>query len=165
MSSISRCSRAWISRRLGRNPRRLAPKAQASFAALEAQPSLLIAADPPRPHDKLGQLRISRLREHFSRVSTVEDIAATRRFMHWDLVFADILLLRGGFDLIAGNPPWIRVEWNESGVLSERNPVFAIRKVSASDLVKLRAEAFRTSAVCGKSGQRNSRRLMARRIF
>ena len=76
-------------------------------------------------------------------MSTVEDIAATRRFMHWELVFADILLLRGGFDLILGNPPWIKVEWNESGVLSERNPVFAIRKISASDLVKLRAEAFR----------------------
>ena len=43
----------------------LAPKAQASFAAFEAQPSLPMAADPPRLHDKLGQLRISRLREHF----------------------------------------------------------------------------------------------------
>ena len=34
------------------------------------------------------------------------------------------------------------VEWNESGVLGERNPVFAVRKISASDLAKLRAEAF-----------------------
>jgi hypothetical protein len=63
--------------------------------------------------------------------------------LHWDLCFADILLQRGGFDLILGNPPWLKVEWNESGILGERNPVFAIRKISASDLTKAaRSEAF-----------------------
>ena len=49
---------------------------------------------------------------------------------------------RGGFDLILGNPPWLKVEWNEAGILGERNPVFAVRKISASDLAQLRAEAF-----------------------
>ena len=34
------------------------------------------------------------------------------------------------------------MEWNESGVLGERNPVFDIRKISASDLAKLRSDAF-----------------------
>lgn len=41
-----------------------------------------------------------------------------------------------------GNPPWLKVEWNEAGILGERNPVFAVRKISASDLAQLRAEAF-----------------------
>ena len=123
--------------------RELAPKAQASFSAFELQPPLPIAADPPRLHDKLGQLRISRLRDHFPRVALVEDIASKRRFMHWDLCFADTVLMRGGFDLILGNPPWLKVEWNESGVLGEGNPIFAIRRVSASDLTKLRTDAFR----------------------
>ncbi len=62
--------------------------------------------------------------------------------MHWELCFADVLLKRGGFDLILGNPPWLKVEWNESGILGELNPAFAIRKVSATDLTKLRAQAF-----------------------
>ena len=93
-------------------------------------------------HDKFGQLRISKLRQHFARVAVVEGIAEQRRFMHWELCFADVLLQRGGFDLILGNPPWLKVEWNESGILGERNPVFAVRKISASDLAKLRAEAF-----------------------
>jgi len=62
--------------------------------------------------------------------------------MHWELCFADVLHLRGGFDLILGNPPWLKVMWNESGVLGECNPVFAVRKISASDLAKLRADAF-----------------------
>lgn len=51
---------------------------------------------------------------------------------------------RGGFDLVLGNPPWIKVEWKEAGVLGEKNPLFAIRKFSASDLGKLRDEAFLT---------------------
>lgn len=106
--------------------------------ALSAQPQ----DDSPQLHDKLGQLRISKLREHFPNIKLVEDIAEQRRFMHWELCFADVLLQRGGFDLILGNPPWLKVEWNEAGILGERNPVFAIRKISAADLAKLREEAF-----------------------
>lgn len=125
----------------------------------EVQPSLdgfatqlpLAESAAPRLHDKLGQLRISKLRQLFTRIPVVEGIAAQRRFMHWELCFADVLLGAGpgaagrpgvGFDLILGNPPWLKVEWNEAGILGERNPVFAVRKISASDLAKLRAEAF-----------------------
>ena len=62
--------------------------------------------------------------------------------MHWELSFADVFARRGGFDLVLGNPPWIKVEWNESGVLGEANPLFAIRKLSATDLTQQRAAAF-----------------------
>jgi len=115
---------------------------QPSFDGFETQMPLSQPADQPSLHDKLGQLRISKLRTHFARIPQVEGVAEARRFLHWDLCFADILLQRGGFDLTAGNPPWLKVEWNESGILGERNPVFAIRKISASELTKLRAEAF-----------------------
>jgi hypothetical protein len=123
-------------------PQLLVPEIQGSFLGFEAQLSLTQAADQPNLHDKFGQLRISKLRQHFPHVAAVEAIAEARRFMHWELCFADVLLLRSGFDLILGNPPWLKVEWNEAGILGERNPVFAIRKISASDLAKLRAEAF-----------------------
>lgn len=110
---------------------------QTTLAAQTASPSL---------HDKLGQLRISKLRQHFPRVAQVEAIADDRRFMHWELCFADVLRgtpeRAGGFDLILGNPPWLKVEWNEAGILGEKNPLFAIRKLSATDLAKLRGEAF-----------------------
>jgi hypothetical protein len=98
----------------------------------------------PNLHDRFGQLRISRLREYFPRVKTVEDLATAARFLHWELNFADVFARRGGFDLVLGNPPWIRVEWKEAGILGEKNPLFAIRKFSASDLGKLRDEAFST---------------------
>jgi len=68
----------------------------------------LPAAEAPQLHDKLGQLRISKLRTHFARIPQVEAVAEARRFLHWELCFADILLLRGGFDLLLGNPPWLR---------------------------------------------------------
>src|SRR5215471_18978114 len=95
-------------------------------------------------HDRFGQLRISRLREHFPRIKTVEALATAARFLHWELNFADVFARRGGFDLVLGNPPWIKVEWKEAGILGEKNPLFAIRKISASDLEKLRDEAFST---------------------
>ena len=115
---------------------------QPVFEGFETQLPLSQAADQPNLHDKLGQLRISKLRQHFPRIPQVEAVAEARRFLHWDLCFADILLQRGGFDLILGNPPWLKVEWNEAGILGEYNPIFAIQKISASELTGLRAKAF-----------------------
>lgn len=123
-------------------PRALVPEVQGSLIGFETQLSLREPIAQPDLQDKLGQLRISKLRQHFPRVETVEAVADGRRFMHWELCFADVVFNKGGFDLILGNPPWIKVEWNEAGILGERNPVFAIRKISASDLVKLRVDAF-----------------------
>jgi hypothetical protein len=104
------------------------------------------ASDPTGPnlHDRFGQLRISRLREHFPRVKTVEDLAMATRFLRSELNFADVFARQGGFDLVLGNPPRIKVVWEEAGILGEKNPLFAIRKFSASDLGKLRDEAFST---------------------
>jgi hypothetical protein len=124
-------------------PQVLVPEVQPSLFGLETQLPLTQDPNQPNLHDKLGQLRISKLRQHFPRITQVEAVAEARHFMHWELVFADVLLQQGGFDLILGNPPWLKVEWNESGILGEKNPIFAIRKISASDLAKLRSEAFR----------------------
>jgi hypothetical protein len=108
-----------------------------------SQPMLLDApSQQPRLHDKYGQLRISRLRQHFPRIVTVEAASSRLRFFHWELAFADIFASRGGFDLVLGNPPWLRIEWNEAGILGEVNPLFAIRKLNATEISKLRADAF-----------------------
>lgn len=135
-------------------PQVIVPEVQPVFEGFETQLPLSQptgGVNPPNLHDKFGQLRISRLRQHFARVAVVEGIAEQRRFMHWELCFADVLLgarpgadgrPSGGFDLVLGNPPWLKVEWNEAGILGERNPIFAVRKISASDLAKLRSETF-----------------------
>ncbi|MFN2161306.1 MAG: Eco57I restriction-modification methylase domain-containing protein, partial [Candidatus Promineifilaceae bacterium] len=72
----------------------------------------------------------------------VEKLAERFRFFHWELSFADIFREAGGFDLILGNPPWLKVEWEEKGILGEADPKIAIRKMSASDLAKRRAALF-----------------------
>ncbi|MCB1921996.1 MAG: hypothetical protein KDJ28_18765, partial [Candidatus Competibacteraceae bacterium] len=50
---------------------------------------------------------------------------------------------RGGFDLILGNPPWLKVEWEEGGVLGDINPLFVLRKFSATKLAQAREDAFK----------------------
>jgi hypothetical protein len=44
----------------------------------------------------------------------------------------------GGFDLVVGNPPWFRVEFDAAGVLGEADPTVAIRKMSAPEVMSLR---------------------------
>ena len=127
-----------------RAPQPFAPKPQGELTGFEEPSTLMTAPREASLRDRFGNLRINRVREVFPRIKQVEAIADQRRFHHWELAFADIFRNRGGFDLILGNPPWIKVEWNEAGVLGEANPLFAIRKFSATELTKLRAEAFDT---------------------
>ena len=99
--------------------------------------------------DEVGMLDLEKLFEQFPRLRFVDELARRRRFHHWELAFADLFYgagrdgkARGGFDLVLGNPPWIKVEWAERGVLGERNPVFALRKLLAAELSRQRAAAF-----------------------
>ena len=87
------------------------------------QLSLAVAKEPAKTlHDRYGQLRITKLRQNFPRVAEAEAIAAEYRFLHWELTFADIFAARGGFDLVLGNPPWLKVEWKEAGNSWRKEP-------------------------------------------
>ena len=85
-------------------------------------------------------VNIDKLCAQSERLTLVRAIAAERKFFHWELEFVDVFARRGGFDLILGNPPWVKVEWNEGDLLSERNPAFAIRKLSGPQIAKAREE-------------------------
>jgi hypothetical protein len=102
----------------------------------------LMVATEPSLHDKYGQLRIAKLRQSFPRIKTIEAITEQRRFMHWELTFADVFADRGAFDLVLGNPPWLKVQWKELGILGEVNPLVAIRKLNATELAQQRNAAF-----------------------
>ena len=86
---------------------------------------------------------IAKILSQNPRLQLVEQLAQQHKFFHWELEFADIFANNGGFDLILGNPPWIKVEWQESGVMGDVNPQFALRKYSAKQLNDLRARSFR----------------------
>lgn len=83
---------------------------------------------------------IPRLRQENARLDLVAQIAEQSKFMHWELEFADLFAERGGFDLVIGNPPWVKVEWNEQGVLADANPIFAIKNLNASETAELRSK-------------------------
>lgn len=85
---------------------------------------------------------IPRLRQENPRLDLAARIAEQNKFMHWELEFADLFAERGGFDLIIGNPPWIKITWNEQSVLSDRQPMFAVKKLSAAQTTKYRAETL-----------------------
>ena len=85
---------------------------------------------------------IPRLRQENPRLDLAAKIAEQNKFVHWELEFADLFSERGGFDLIIGNPPWIKLIWNESAVLSDTNPVFAIKKLSASESTVYRKKSL-----------------------
>lgn len=91
--------------------------------------------------DQHGFVNVNKLREDFERLRLVEAVYDRIRPLHWDLEFAD-LLAGGGFDLIVGNPPWLKVAWEEKGVIGDSDPMVLIRKVSASELAKRRTQAF-----------------------
>lgn len=48
-------------------------------------------------------------------------IAARQAFFHWELDYVPVLV-RGGFELQVGNPPWVRQRWNEDASLAELDP-------------------------------------------
>jgi hypothetical protein len=92
--------------------------------------------------DKYGVVNFKQLFAAFPRLEKADAIARQRKFFHWELAYADIFRDRGGFDLILGNPPWIKVEWNPGDVLGDYEPRFVIRKLTAPQLAGLRDETF-----------------------
>jgi hypothetical protein len=81
--------------------------------------------------------------EEYDWLQVATEVANEVRFVHHDLIFADILKARGGFDLIVGNPPWERPNWNEGQMLSDLNPVYA--GLSASEAKKVLNSALEES--------------------
>lgn len=90
----------------------------------------------------LGRVNLDELRAKHERLAIVNQIAEQQRFQHWELEFADVFEDNGGFDLTIGNPPWLKMTWNEQAVLSDRHPILAIKKLSAADTAKQRMNAL-----------------------
>ena len=86
------------------------------------------------------ETNVEALVETFDWLTVAVEVAARERFVHFDLIFADVMKKRGGFDLIVGNPPWAKPSWNEGLVLADIDPLYA--GLSASDAKSVLAEAL-----------------------
>jgi hypothetical protein len=103
-----------------------------------------LAAELPSSHRQNALFQdtdIDALIEASPWLKVAQQVAARERFTHYDLIFADILRERGGFDLIVGNPPWAKPSWNEGDVLADLDP--AHLGLSATQAKNILAEALK----------------------
>lgn len=98
-------------------------------------------------YSDLPEVNIPALCERNPRLSVAQEIALSNKFLHWELEFADLFEENGGFDLIIGNPPWIKVGWNERNILSDRQPLFVIKDYTATQITRLRNELLENQLV------------------
>ncbi|MGL1134131.1 Eco57I restriction-modification methylase domain-containing protein [Vibrio parahaemolyticus] len=85
--------------------------------------------------------------DNVANLAEIKAVAKRQKFFHWDLEFADLFGIhsateRKGFDLILGNPPWLKVQWEEKGILGDFEPLFVVKSLTAPQVKQLRAKAF-----------------------
>lgn len=56
----------------------------------------------------------------FPWLSEVDTVSRRQGFFHWELELAHVFE-QGGFDLQVGNPPWVRLDWEDHIALAEHN--------------------------------------------
>ena len=90
--------------------------------------------------DSANQLEVGDLAEFMSdRLDVIWGTSAEHRFLHWPLVFADVLSAQSGFGLIIGNPPWVPLHWTEKEILAQHEPAIVLQKWSADRIARQRA--------------------------
>ena len=108
----------------------------------DSQQLSMLGDSDEKDTDILLQVNLDELCALLPRLKLARTIAQQNHFMHWELEFADVFAERGGFDLMIGNPPWIKIEWNEQGVLADANPMFAVKKLTATQTTHERQTAL-----------------------
>jgi hypothetical protein len=111
------------------------------FPETVAQPMLDFSPE----RDRHGHVNLDELTKALPQLHVAQSLVAEQHFFHWELEFADIFKLARGFDLVVGNPPWIKVEWNEQALLSDFDPRFAVRKLTAGEAAEQRNQVFSDS--------------------
>lgn len=77
-------------------------------------------------------------------------------FHHWELVFPEVLgpTYRNtgdarhhpvGFDLMFGNPPWLKVSWNDAPLLAEWQPLLGVRAAKSAKYNEARPQHLQNS--------------------
>ncbi|MDO9141016.1 MAG: hypothetical protein Q7U38_11900, partial [Methylobacter sp.] len=70
--------------------------------------------------------------------SVARSVDNEQHFHHWELIFTEVLgpaikdTHPHGFDLMFGNPPWMKVTWNDAPLLSEFDPLLGVRDAKSA---------------------------------
>ena len=98
-------------------------------------------------YGKYGAVNLDLLRADFPRLRIANEIADQHHFFHWELEFSDVFEEHGGFDLVVGNPPWIKPAWKEEELLSDENPLLVVKKYTASQTARIRNELLHNESI------------------
>lgn len=77
------------------------------------------------------------------------EVAGEQQFHHWELAFVEVLGAashQAGFDLMVGNPPWMRVEWADAVVLSEIEPLLGVREAKSAAVNRAKQDLIASNA-------------------
>ena len=91
--------------------------------------------------ERFGKASVGEVITRHRWLADCQDIARTQGFFHWELDQAGVLA-SGGFDVQIGNPPWVRLDWNEAASLAEHDPWWGITDLTktADAIKRLRRE-------------------------
>lgn len=65
------------------------------------------------------------------RADLVQRYAEQYKFFHYELEFIEVFRENNGFDIAVGNPPWVNITFDETGVVSEFYPEVFVKNFSA----------------------------------
>lgn len=95
-----------------------------------------------------GQRLIAEVLDEHPWLQQASAIAEREGFWHWELEWAHIFA-SGGFDLQVGNPPWVRINWEDDVVLGEFEPWFGLtEKAPDAEIRKRRANVLAVTDQC-----------------
>jgi N-6 DNA Methylase len=77
---------------------------------------------------------------------SVKRACAAVRPLPWEIEAPEVFVGRGGFDLVIGNPPWIRLDWSEQALLEEFEPRLAFDGAGSGDVAIRRATVLASPA-------------------
>jgi len=91
----------------------------------------------PRPLDLLAPTDAAR--------AVVREVAARKRFFHWELEFPDVFTEKGaGFDAIVANPPWETLQPQSKEFFSDLDPLY--RGYGKQEALQKQRELFAANA-------------------
>jgi hypothetical protein len=90
-------------------------------------------------------------------------VASEEHFHHWELGFPEVLGPSSdcdGFDVVLGNPPWVKVGWSDATVLCEVEPKLGVASALSAQISRERgsllesefARSFFASQFCKSTG-------------
>ncbi|MDE3269919.1 MAG: N-6 DNA methylase, partial [Pseudomonadota bacterium] len=61
----------------------------------------------------------------------IDETTQHQKFFHWQLEFPQTMF-NGGFDLILGNPPWVKAQWEDVTQISDYHAIPAVKALNAA---------------------------------